>query len=203
MCSWCWGFSPVFDEIIQRYQNNIPIHILLGGLRPGNTKPFDAGKRQYILSHWQSVHERTGQPFNFDFSMPPDFTYDTEPASRAVRVVRQLAPHNERSYLKLIQEAFYVGNRDVTRQHHLRELAEQEGVDGNAFSQDFADSSMKKAVWDDFLQARAWGVDRFPTLVGQGEQGVLILSHGYQRLETLIPLIEQWISQARKSGMGG
>jgi len=83
MCSWCWGFSPVMEAIEKKYQDHVNIQLLVGGLRPGNTERFDEHRKEYILGHWRAVHQRTGQPFNFDFQMGPDFTYDTEPASRA------------------------------------------------------------------------------------------------------------------------
>ena len=125
MCSWCWGFSPVFDEIVQRYEGRVRVNILVGGLRPGNTQPFDVRQRDYVLQHWKAVHKRTGQPFEFSFHMPPDFTYDTEPPSRALKVVRRLAPAKERDYLKAIQQAFYVSNTDVTRESVLCQIAER------------------------------------------------------------------------------
>ena len=65
--------------------------------------------------------------------MPPDFTYDTEPPSRALRVVRQLAPAKERGYLKAVQQAFYVQNSDVTRESVLSEIAEEQGVGRGSF----------------------------------------------------------------------
>src|SRR5680860_227043 len=129
MCSWCWGFSLVFQDILQRYQDQVQIQLMLGGLRPGNTERFDEQRRAYILSHWHAVHERTGQPFNFDFQPEPSFTYDTEPPSRAVVVVRQLAPEKEFVFVKSVQEAFYVKNANVTQEKILADLASAQGVD--------------------------------------------------------------------------
>ena len=137
MCSWCWGFSPVFGEIVRRYQNQVTIQILVGGLRPGNTERFDEQRRAYILSHWHAVHERTGQPFNFTFQMDPAFTYNTEPPSRAVVVVRQLAPDKEYAFLQSVQEAFYVNNEDVTHEEILADLAGARGIDRAMFLEFF------------------------------------------------------------------
>ncbi|MDR4493649.1 MAG: DsbA family protein [Nitrospirales bacterium] len=194
MCSWCWGFSPILDAIVQRYQRLVPIHMMLGGLRPGNTKPFDADKRAYILHHWRAVYERTRQPFNFTFRMPSDFTYDTEPPSRAVKVVRQLVPTLEFVYLKAVQEAFYVKNRDVTCGIVLREIAESLEVDPVQFSELFQDPQIKNETWGEFAQAREWGVDGFPTILGRHSMGRSILMHGYQDLDQLTPIIDSWLT---------
>jgi putative protein-disulfide isomerase len=166
----------------------------LGGLRPGNTERFDEQRRAYSLSHWHAVHERTGQPFNFTFQMGPSFTYDTEPPSRAMVVVRQLAPEEELVFLKSVQEAFYVKNADVTQEETLADLASAKSIDRAKFLEWFQDSTVKQSVWEEFDQARQLGVNGFPTLLGRNGQAVTTFTHGYQAKDVLVPLIDQWLS---------
>jgi len=169
---------------------------MLGGLRPGNTERFDESRRTYILQHWHAVHERTGQAFNFDFQMGSTFTYDTEPASRATVVFRQLMPGNEWKFLKSAQEAFYVYNADVTKLEVLEELAVTLGMEASQFRQAFQDSQTKQWVWEEFDQARELGVNGFPTLLGRQSQSVFTLMQGYQDARTLVPSIEQFLQNA-------
>ncbi len=195
MCSWCWGFSPVLEEMTRRYHDRILLRLMLGGLRPGNTERFNESRRAYILQHWHAVHKRTGQPFNFEFQMGPTFTYDTEPASRATVVTRQLAPGQEWAFLKSVQEAFYVQNADVTKVEVLENLAVKLGIDGALFRLTFQAKQMGPVVWEEFDQARQLGVTGFPTLLGQQGQSVSTLMHGYHDFETLTPLIEQFLQK--------
>lgn len=195
MCSWCWGFSPVLEEIRRLFQDRVTFQLMLGGLRPGNTERFDESRRAYILQHWHAVHERTGQPFNFDFQMGPTFTYDTEPASRATVVVRQLAPGKEWDFLKGVQEAFYVQNADVTKAEVLDELAVPLGMETSQFHHAFQDSQTKQLLWEEFDQSRQLGVSGFPTLLGRKGQSVSALMHGYQEVKTLAPVIEQFLQK--------
>lgn len=195
MCSWCWGFSPVLEEIRRLYHDRVSLQLMLGGLRPGNTERFDASRRAYILQHWHAVHERTGQPFNFEFQMGPTFTYDTEPASRAIVVIRQLAPGKEWEFLKGVQEAFYVQNADVTQSEVLEDLAVQLVMDGSQFHQMFQDPQTKQLVWEEFDQARELGVNSFPTLLGRQGQSVSTLMHGYQAFESVAQSIEQFLQK--------
>jgi putative protein-disulfide isomerase len=65
MCSWCWGFSPVISAIAERFGDELPIQIIMGGLRAGNTKPMTEKDRAYIRGAWQRVHQASGQPFDF------------------------------------------------------------------------------------------------------------------------------------------
>ena len=193
MCSWCWGFSPVLEEITERFQDQVTFQMMLGGLRPGNTERFDESRRAYILQHWHAVNKRTGQPFNFNFQMEPTFTYDTEPAARATLVTRQLMPGKEWECVKIIQEAFYVQNNDVTKFEILENVVKKLGIDVSEFSQRFKDPQTKHVLWEEFGQARQLGVSGFPTLLGQQGQSVSTLMHGYQDVEALVPSIEKFL----------
>jgi len=193
MCSWCWGFSPVFEDIVEKYSEQATLQIMMGGLRPGNTERFNEQRRSYILGHWRAVQDRTRQSFNFQFQMEPSFTYDTEPASRAVMVVRDLWPQQELAMLKKIQEAFYVNNANVTTEAVLADLVGDLGLDGAKFLAHFQDPQMKQAVWKEFEQARQLGVSGFPALLGCRGAAVTTLSHGYQAFDRLAPVIEEWL----------
>lgn len=195
MCSWCWGFSPVLKDIRRRYEKQTTFQLMLGGLRPGNTERFDESRRAYILQHWQAVHKRTAQPFNFDFQMASTFTYDTEPASRATLVASQLMPGKEWEYLAHVQEAFYVRNADVTRVEVLEALAVTLGIDALQFRQTYQESQTRQRVWEEFDQSRQLGVDGFPTLLGRLGQSISPLMHGYQDSETLVPTIEKFLQE--------
>ena len=79
MCSWCWGFAPVIEQVRNSYRDRSKMELLLGGLRPGTKHPLPVAQRQEILGHWQAVHRATGQVFQFAGAMPEGFIYDTEP----------------------------------------------------------------------------------------------------------------------------
>jgi len=195
MCSWCWGFSPVIETIRTRYKDHVPLELMVGGLRPGNTELFDEPRRQYILGHWHAVHQRTGQPFNFACRMGSRFTYDTEPPSRAVIVVRTLKPESVFSYFDAIQRAFYVDNHDVTKEAVLTELAQAIGLDQETFEAAFQNPDVKQQTWQEFDQCRQLGISGFPSLVGMAESTPTVLARGYLPFEDLQPTIETWIHQ--------
>jgi putative protein-disulfide isomerase len=64
MCSWRWGFSPTIESIRQRFGDALLIRLMIGGLRPGATKPLDEAGRRTIRHHWEQVREASGQPFD-------------------------------------------------------------------------------------------------------------------------------------------
>ena len=182
------------EVLHERYGNRVNFELLVGGLRPGNTERFNTQRRETILAHWRSVHDRTAQPFNFVFQMGVDFTYDTEPASRAFVVVRTLDSTQAFSYFKEIQRAFYVGNQDVTKENVLTKLALAQGIDQLTFQKSFNNPGLKQNVWDEFARCRQLGVSGFPSLLAMNGETPTPISHGYLPMEALGPKIEAWLT---------
>ena len=42
MCSWCWGFRPVWDELQATLPDEVAVVELMGGLAPDTEQPMDA-----------------------------------------------------------------------------------------------------------------------------------------------------------------
>lgn len=194
MCSWCWGFAPVFEALLaQARAAGVEAHLLVGGLRAGTREALDAGTRGYILEHWQAVHARTGQSFRFEGALPAGFVYDTEPACRALVAVRQLDPARLWPLLRAIQQAFYVEGRDVSRAAVLVELAEAVGVARPAFAAAFDSAVLREATAADFQRVQNLGIAGFPTLLAERNGQLALLTNGYQPLDALAPLLGRWL----------
>jgi len=65
MCSWCWGFSPVITAIRQHHGADLPIRLVMGGLRPGTKEPMSEASKREIRGHWEHVEAASGQPFDY------------------------------------------------------------------------------------------------------------------------------------------
>ena len=182
------------DAVLDRYGHQLSLEILVGGLRPGNRERFDEQRRNYILGHWKAVSERTGQPFNFAFQMNADFTYDTEPASRAVVTVRSILPDRTFPIFKAIQHAFYVENQDVTQESTLAEIAMTQGIEQEKFLRTFQDPLTKQQEWDEFAQCRELGITGFPSLLGRKGESYTSFTQGYTPFDQLISQINKWMT---------
>src|SRR5690348_154615 len=113
MCSWCWGFVPVVAQIRKIWGDNLPIRLVMGGLRPGTDKPVTEAAKASMREHWGHVTEASGQPFDYGFFDREGFVYDTDPAARAVTLVRRHDETLALAYMVRVQGAFYAQNRDV------------------------------------------------------------------------------------------
>jgi len=195
MCSWCWGFAPELKSITERYGDRVPITAILGGLRAGNDKVMDDKSKDYIRHHWQEVQKATGQPFDFTFFERDDFTYDTEPACRAVVTMRSLKPEATLGYFEATHKAFYAGNQDVTDGDTLAGLAVPFGVNAEEFKTAFESQEMRNQTMVDFQVSQQLGVQGFPTLVLRDGEVLRALTQGYRAFDHLAPLIDQWIDE--------
>jgi putative protein-disulfide isomerase len=201
MCSWCWGFSPAIEGVAARFGEQLPIRLILGGLRPGTTDAMDDDSKQMIRGHWEHVHEASGQPFDFAFFDREGFVYDTEPGCRAVVAARRLDPAAAMPMLKQIHHAFYAENTDVTDRAVLCGLAESAGLDRAAFEASFDSEEAATETRTDFAIAHHSGVTGFPTLIaGSEEDGYAAVTRGYQPAERIEALIEGWLAE-REAGV--
>ena len=195
MCSWCWGFSPVINGLADHFGARLPVTVIIGGLRPGTNTPMSDEMKADIRHHWEQVHERTGQPFDLSFFEREGFIYDTEPADRAIVVMRLLNPLVMLSYFNSVQRAFYAENRDVTNEEVLADLAAEHGLERERFLTALRTDQARKSTQADFETARASGVTGFPTLyAGDTQSGYAMVTTGYRPLDGLPEILEDWLS---------
>lgn len=184
----------MIDEIRKCYADDLKVALILGGLRPGTRDSLTASLRAEILHHWHEVHNRTGQTFNFEKAMPEGFVYDTEPPSRAVVTMGAIKPEAVFAYFKAIQSAFYIDQKDTTKQGTLLEIASQFGIDIAIFQTQFQAEDLKKKTFAHFQKTRAYEIRGFPSLILENSDGKYRLAHGYRSFDELQPEIETWLS---------
>ena len=195
MCSWCYGFSPVIAALAERFENRLPLRMVMGGLRAGNTAPMTAEDRSYIRNAWTRVGAATGQPFDMTFFDRESFTYDTEPACRALVTARRLLPRLALAFMARAQRAFYAENRDMTAADEIAAVAEETGFDRQQFRAAFAAAETANETFRDFLTAQELGIRGFPTLIAGSEgKGYALLTNGYRPLDDLVEPLERWLA---------
>jgi putative protein-disulfide isomerase len=191
MCSWCYGFGPELSTLMQGLPE-LPVTVIVGGLRPYNTQPMDEELKTTLLSHWHKVSEKTGLPFNDDALTREGFIYNTEPACRAVVAARKLAPAATLAVLQAIQHAFYASGMDVTRTDVLSEIGSSVltnhgfPTDAAAFEAVLTSEETIMATHDDFALTQKWGVNGFPTLVLERDGRLDLIASGYVEMPLLV-----------------
>lgn len=193
MCSWCWGFAPVVDAIVEHVGDSVPLNILVGGLAPDTQDVMGETTKATIREHWDHVSEATGQPFDYAFLDRVDFVYNTEPACRAVVAARRLQPRQNVAFLRHLHAAFYGDNQDITAATTLTQLGADFGFDGQEFARTLNAEDVAEATRRDFALARELGVSGFPSLLGHADGRLRVLTSGYQPWRRLMHNIDAWL----------
>lgn len=179
MCSWCWGVAPELDTLVERHPE-LPLRIVVGGLRPGPVaQTVDERFAGYLAHHWEAVERRSGQPFDASLLGRQGWLYDTEPACRAVVVMRELAPENTFPFFKRLQRAFYAEGVILSEDAPFQSLVAEFEVDADEFMRIFASEAAVKSTWKDFSLARSWGINGFPTILARSGDSASVIARGY------------------------
>jgi putative protein-disulfide isomerase len=192
MCSWCYGFGKELTALTER-RPELPLEIMVGGLRAGATDVLDDKGKQFRLVHWARVEENSGLPFNRKALLAREnFVYDTEPICRAVVTARHVAPEaNQLAVFRALQRAFYVDGLDTTdgavlAQAAAAELAEQGyKVDAATFREAWSHSATIAATFAEFAQVQAMGIRSFPALLLEANGQRIEVSPGYAHVDHL------------------
>lgn len=193
MCSWCWGFAPVLHRMQEVY--DIPIRVVVGGLRPGSDgEGLDDRLAATLAHHWEQVAHSSGQPFDHSFLARRDgWVYDTEIPAIAVVTMRELSPNDTLRFHTRLQQAFYAEGVDITDRETYPSLLNEFDVDRTKFMELFSSEIMRRRAWQDFSEARSMGITGFPSLlVRDGEQWGII-TRGHLPADRLLPALSEWL----------
>ena len=181
MCSWCWGFRPVWEEITRRLPPRIGWQRLLGGLAPDTEEPMPEATRKMIQGAWRTIEQQIpGTPFNFDFwdrCQPRRATY---PACRAVIAARAQGGEYQERMILAVQQAYYLQARNPSDDQVLLDLAGEIGLDRHEFGQMLNLESIQFELDREIALARMMGVRSFPGLVLATGDGVRRIEHDYR-----------------------
>lgn len=200
MCSWCYGFGPEITALHQGLPE-VPVELIMGGLRAHQKKPITAEQRNTIRSHWQQVHAASGLPFSDVVLSQENFVYDTEPACRAVVAARQLAPQTSLAVLHAIQQAFYAEGQDVTKGSVLAQVcaaamtAVGHTIDADEFERAWTSDAALDATAADFALTKKWGVTGFPTVVLERDRALDLVASGFTRMPELVDKLQALVDQ--------
>jgi putative protein-disulfide isomerase len=192
MCSWCWGFAPVLQQLERRY--GLPLEVVMGGLRTGpQAEVMHADARAQLATYWQGVADRTGQPFTAAALERDGWRYDTEPSCRAVVALRELTPRDTLRWVARLHRAFYVDGVDITDPSAFPALLDGFDVDPERFAALLADEVTVGRTREDFGEAQRYGAAGFPTLLFRDGEELGIVTRGYVPWEQLEPALTRWL----------
>ena len=189
MCSWCWGFHPVMEEVIGRLPRDVTLRYVMGGLAKDSDEPMPHDMRAYVQSQWRAVAERTGAEFNWDFWTNCQPRRSTYPACRAVLAAAAQDPEAGPAMYHRIQRAYYLEARNPSDVDTLTDLARSLSLDTERFIRDLVSPDIERRLQDDFTLRRALSVNQFPSLIFDYHGDQIWLASGYEEPEMVLELL--------------
>ena len=191
MCSWCWGFRPVWSSFAESLGRDVQVVDLMGGLAPDSDAPMDPEMRAYVQSAWHAVAARTGASFNFDFWQQATPRRSTYPACRSVIAAGLQDAKARGAMYDAIQTAFFLEARNPSLNSELETLAAEIGLDSDRFARDLRSQEVESRFTAERETARRFGVTGFPTVIWcwqEPDQPTRygLLAAGYTDLDTLL-----------------
>jgi len=166
MCSWCWGFSRVLNELLDKTPQEIEVRPLLGGLAPDSDITMPESMQQSIKENWSRIEKSIPDvKFNFDFwrkNIPRRSTY---PACRAVIAARIQGKEYEKKMTEAIQQAYYRQARNPSDTSTLTELSKELGLSVQKFQNDLRSIEVDNILREEINLSRALYAESLPTLV--------------------------------------
>jgi len=137
LCGWCYGAAP----LVAAAREVVGVLAHGGGMMAGtNRRPVTPQLRGYVAPHDRRIAELTGQPFGERYSngllLDTSAVLDSEPPISAILAAEQIASRGL-DMLARLQVAHYVEGRRIADRAVLVALAEELGLEPQAFQQAF------------------------------------------------------------------
>ncbi len=166
MCSWCWAFRPVWNEVRSKLPQDLEVQYLLGGLAPDSEVPMPQEMRGFLQQTWRKIQFTVpGTEFNFDFWTKNTPRRSTYPACRAVIAAKNQAAEAEETMNAAIQHAYYLRAINPSDDVNLIALAGNIGLDTSRFAQDLNAAQTQQSLEDQIARHQQLGAQGFPSLI--------------------------------------
>jgi putative protein-disulfide isomerase len=147
LCGWCYGAAP----LVRAAREVVTVRAHGGGMMTGSRRQQVSPQlRDYVIPHDRRIAQLTGQPFGDAYFegllRNHEAVFDSEPPIAAVLAADTIADRGL-DLLARIQAAHYVEGRRIAEAPVLSELAEEIGLEKDAFTTAF------DAMTGGFMQA--------------------------------------------------
>ncbi len=188
MCSWCWGFAPLFEMLREKLQPEVKLQYVMGGLAPDSDEPMPTEMQGYLQSTWQQVAATTGAEFNHEFWEKCQPRRSTYPACRAA-IASGLQGKLPEMFAAL-QRAYYLEARNPSDTSTHLALAQEQGLDTDRFANDLASAHVEELLQNDFALRSEFGVRGFPSLILKSKDELHLIVNGWGTFDQVWKQVE-------------
>lgn len=196
-CGWCYGFSPVMKKIEEKYNGQIDIEVLSGGMMiEENVAPIEK-IAPFIQTAYTRVEELTGVKFGEDFLWhinhpeQSDWVMNSEKPAIALCIFKEYYPAQQLAFASDMQYALNFEGRDLDDDEAYRHLLEKYGIHPEAFYTKLHAEEYKEQAYYEFALCKQLNVTAFPAVLMQlSETKFHLLARGFTPYEAMEERIE-------------
>ncbi len=190
MCSWCWGFRTVWDQVQLTLADKVNIQYVLGGLAADTSQAMPDNMQQTIQQAWQQIQQKIpGTEFNYDFWTLCHPRRSTYPACRAVIAAGMQGEVNVKQMLLAIQKAYYLQAKNPSNDAVLIQLAINMGLQSKKFTSDLNSEKCQQLFEQQRQLAHNLGINGFPSLVLRNNGSNTMIHIDYTKYEGIVSSI--------------
>ncbi|SDG01390.1 DsbA family protein [Chitinophaga filiformis] len=194
LCGWCYGFTPVIEELLQRFGDEMEVDVLSGGMfLSANHRPASAMYNYISQAHIQ-VEAVTGVKFGPAFLeeyLRTDDIMDSEKPSIALTVFKQYQPAKALSFAHDMQLALNYEGKSLNEDDTYRQLLTKYQLPIDEFLDKMKEDANRYDTVQEFKQVEQWGITGFPAAILDDGKEYFLIAKGYTPLERLLEVIEK------------
>lgn len=201
-CNWCYGFSPVIQQIARDFKDTLHIEVLSGGMiLPDTPKPISV-MAGYFQENTKAVEAHTGIKFGADYTWHinhPDWSDwfpNSEKPAIALCIFKEYYPDQQVAFATDLQYALQYEGRDLCDDEAYRHLLEKYAIPEGEFYTRLKDPVYKEKAYQEFALCKQLQVTGFPVVMMQlSETRIVMLASGYTGYEPLHQRIENLLKE--------
>lgn len=200
LCGWCYGFSPVVEQLKAAYANDFNFEILSGGMVMGSRVGPVGKTAPFIKTAYKTVEKTTGIMFGdaylADLLGPGDMIMNSWKPSLALTVFKSSGKSDPFAFASAMQRAVYIDGHGPDEDETYRILARDAGLDPQKFLDAMHSFSVQRQTRDEFERVQRYGVSGFPTILFDFGGDAAHFVSGYRPFSDLNDALRQLVNAA-------
>lgn len=205
LCGWCYGFSPVMQQIHEKYATHLDFEVLSGGMIMGLRAGPIGEVAAYIGKAYPDVERATGIQFGEGFLQnilqPGTAVFSSEMPGIALTVLRKHRPERVVQFAHALQNTLYANGIELSVLENYLPLAEQFGLSGADFLHEMQAEENRYETMMEFQTVANWGVNGYPTVLLKPvhDHQYYMIARGYTPFERLDEVIGKILPELKEA----
>jgi putative protein-disulfide isomerase len=201
LCGWCFGFHPVMEKLARRFEMDLHIKVIPGGLAISENAQTIAEGFDSIPKESKQIEKITGITFGRNFYLLAEegsYLYDSEPSCIAQTVVNELAPEHALAFAGNIQNAFFVDGKNLNEWNTFETVMNEFSINTVKAKKLFESNAVKEKTYSSFEWCKENGASAFPALLLNIGEETGAITRGYRPFDTIESHLHHLINNIKK-----